>query len=168
MTHANSHRLDGLEPDNLLAFLALLGLLRALETADEKRSEGDKLFPRAGWPVDPPPLRPYLQLKRAVTPEEVAENAAKGIEAIAATHDFGGRKDLNHTRSECRTLLQEEASAASLGARRRVDLLAALMNDAAIKDAKKEAVDPTPLCMLFVATRPFHFAGTLRRTFVMP
>jgi len=27
------HRLEGLEPDNLLAFLALLGLLRSLETA---------------------------------------------------------------------------------------------------------------------------------------
>jgi hypothetical protein len=27
------HRLQGLEPDNMLAFLALLGLLRALEQA---------------------------------------------------------------------------------------------------------------------------------------
>ena len=31
MTAAKAHRLEGLEPDNLLAFLALLGLLRALE-----------------------------------------------------------------------------------------------------------------------------------------
>ena len=29
---AHRHRLAGLEPDNLLAFLALLGLLRALDT----------------------------------------------------------------------------------------------------------------------------------------
>ena len=31
MSAAERHRLVGLEPDNLLAFLALLGLLRALE-----------------------------------------------------------------------------------------------------------------------------------------
>ena len=39
------HRLNGLEPDNLLAFLALLGLLRALETARPKWR------PRARWDV---------------------------------------------------------------------------------------------------------------------
>ena len=31
MNPTTEHRLDGLEPDNLLAFLALLGLLRTLE-----------------------------------------------------------------------------------------------------------------------------------------
>ena len=31
MTAKTRHRLNGLEPDNLLAFLALLGLLRALQ-----------------------------------------------------------------------------------------------------------------------------------------
>lgn len=40
-----SHRLIGLEPDNLLAFLALLGLLRSLEAIPE----GKRLFPRACW-----------------------------------------------------------------------------------------------------------------------
>jgi hypothetical protein len=54
MTAAKSHRLDGLEPDNLLAFLTLLGLLRALETADVD------LYPRAAWDIDRPPLRPRL------------------------------------------------------------------------------------------------------------
>ena len=34
MNPTTEHRLDGLEPDNLLAFLALLGLLRALEETD--------------------------------------------------------------------------------------------------------------------------------------
>ena len=33
MSEVLAHRLDGLEPDNLLAFLALLGLLRALDAA---------------------------------------------------------------------------------------------------------------------------------------
>ena len=47
-----SLRLEGLEPDNLLAFLALLGLLRALEASRPTWQ------PRAAWDVDNPPLRP--------------------------------------------------------------------------------------------------------------
>jgi hypothetical protein len=69
MTAAMSHRLDGLEPDNLLAFLSLLGLLRALETADKT------LYPRASWDVDTPPLRPRLVLAHAASPEEVTQGA---------------------------------------------------------------------------------------------
>lgn len=72
MTATRSHRLDGLEPDNLLAFLALLGLLRALETADAE------LRPRAAWDIDRPPLRPRLFLARGVTARDVSEAAARG------------------------------------------------------------------------------------------
>jgi len=143
MTATTSHRLDGLEADNLLAFLALLGLLRALETADST------LHPRAAWDIDAPPLRPKLVLVRAITLEKVTETAAKGIEVISACHEFGGRKDLNYSRQECRALLDQEARAAHLDARERADLFAALMSDAAIKDDKKEPVDPTVLCLLF-------------------
>jgi hypothetical protein len=143
MTATKSHRLDGLEPDNLLAFLALLGLLRAIETADRT------LHPRAAWDIDTPPPRPILTLARALTPKEATDCAAAGIEAISASHDFAGRKDLNHSRKESRTFLQQAAKAARPGARERVDLLAALMTDAAIKDDKKEPVDPTALCLLF-------------------
>ena len=147
MTAKTVHRLDGLEPDNLLAFLALLGLLRALEAAD---SEPDnKLQPRAAWDIDKPPLRPKLILSCAVTQEEVTENAAKGIKVISACHDFSGQKDLKYSQEESRALLQEEARAARPDSRERADLLAALMSDVAIKDDKKKLVDPTPLCLLF-------------------
>lgn len=149
MTATTSHRLEGLEPDNLLAFLALLGLLRALEAADEKSSESLRLFPRAGWEIEVPPLRPKLFLARALTADQVAEVAAAGVDVIAGAHEFGDRSDLNHSRTECRSLLWQEAAAASLNARGRVDLMAALMSDAAIKVDKKEPVDPTPLCLLF-------------------
>src|SRR5262249_1727845 len=107
------------------------------------------LYPRAAWDIDTPPPRPKLILAHAVTPEEVTERAAKGIEVISASHDFGGRKDLNHSRDECRALLGREARAARLNARGRADLLAALMSHAAIKDDKKETIDPTALCLLF-------------------
>jgi hypothetical protein len=143
MTATNSHRLDGFEPDNLLAFLALLGLLQAVETAD------GSLRPRALWDLDAPPVRPRLLLARAVTVEELMDCTAIGIDAMLAHHDFGGRKDLDYSRAESRTLLSEEARAARLSARGRVDLLAALMSDAAIKEDKEERIDPTALCLLF-------------------
>jgi hypothetical protein len=146
---ASCHRLEGLESDNLLAFLALLGLLRALEAADPERAENDKLRPRAAWDIDMPPLRPKLFVARSITPEDISNSADRGLERLAATYDFGGQKDLKHLREECRTLLEQAAKAARLDARERADLLAALMSDAAIKDDKKESVDPTPLCLLF-------------------
>lgn len=68
-----NHRLEGLQPDNLLAFMALLGLLRALETA------APAWRPRAYWDETRHPLRPVLTLAEAKTREEVAETAAKGI-----------------------------------------------------------------------------------------
>jgi hypothetical protein len=143
MTAAKSHRLDGLEPDNLLAFLALLGLLRALETAD------DALYPRATWDIDWPPLRPRLVLAREVTAEQISGVAAEGIETVAAGYEFDDRKDLSYSRKECRELLTREATASCADRRERIDLLAGLMSDSAIKDDKTEPVDPTPLCLLF-------------------
>lgn len=149
MTAATSHRLDGLEPDNLLAFLALLGLLRALETEDGTRVEGDKLWPRAAWDVDQPPLRPRLFVSQKITKNEVAERLDSGLQVLVPSHDFGGQNDLTYSRDKCRALLEKEARAASRPLRGRVDLLAALMSDAAIKDDKQSLIDPTPLCLLF-------------------
>ena len=82
MTAATAHRLERLEPDNLLAFLALLGLLRALEVAG--------LRPRAHWAGLP--LRPVLTLRRAATQEEVAETATEGCAALAEDYRFDGRE----------------------------------------------------------------------------
>ncbi|MDB5905469.1 MAG: hypothetical protein JWM26_4347 [Betaproteobacteria bacterium] len=149
MTVATSHRLEGLEPDNLLSFLALLGLLRALEIADSTRADDEKLQPRTAWDVDTPPLRPRLFLVRPTTQNDVCESAARGVAAASASHDFGDRKDLNYSREECRSQLKREADSSRLCERGRADLFAALMSDAAIKDDKNESVDPTPLCLLF-------------------
>ena len=149
MTAATSHGLEGLEPDNLLAFLALLGLLRSLESADKERAEDEKLYPRATWDVDTPPLRPKLLLARPIGQNDVCECAARGLVVLSAAHEFGDRKDLNYSREECRLQLKQEAESSRLRERDRADLFTALMSDAAIKDDKKETVDPTPLCLLF-------------------
>lgn len=149
MTVSAPHRLDGLEPDNLLGFLALLGLLRALEADDRGRPEPERLRPRVAWDIKAAPVRPTLHLARETSREAVVERALAGLAILAEFHDFERRKDLNYSRSECRALLLREATAAGSDTRQRVDLLAALMSDAAIKDDKQEAVDPTPLCLLF-------------------
>jgi hypothetical protein len=149
MSVVTSHRLDGLEPDNLLAFLALLGLLRALEADDRNRPDADQARPRAAWSVDRPPLRPSLHVHGRLSEAEITDRAARGLRQLAAAHDFDGRKDLNHSRSECRALLEHKARQARYDSREAVDVLASLMSDAAIKDDKTEPVDPTPLCLLF-------------------
>ncbi|MBK8175994.1 MAG: hypothetical protein IPK66_12250 [Rhodospirillales bacterium] len=73
MTVGSSHRLEGLEPDNLLAFLALLGLLRALEIA---RPEW---CPRAYWDLQNAPIRPVLTTGHQTTYEEIGIAALNGL-----------------------------------------------------------------------------------------
>jgi hypothetical protein len=80
MTAARAlYRLEGIEPDNLLAFMALLGLLRALDADDRERTPADRVNARAGWDIDAPPLRPRLSLALDVTQAEVTERAAAGL-----------------------------------------------------------------------------------------
>jgi hypothetical protein len=67
------HRLHGLEPDNLLAFLALLGLLRALDTARPDWRA------RAWWDIETPPLRPVLALAAPQSEAAISAAAAEGI-----------------------------------------------------------------------------------------
>lgn len=146
MNASTRHRLDGLEPDNLLAFFALLGLLRALDAADRQVVD-ERLAPRAAWDLDNPPLRPVLALQVPRTQDEVVELAARGIDALAGAYEFEGAKDLSFDRDVCRDLLMQEANAASGEAHDRVDLVTALMSDALVKDPKTEAIQPTPLCV---------------------
>ncbi|WP_298331063.1 hypothetical protein [Asticcacaulis sp.] len=141
----STHRLEGMEPDNLLAFLALLGLLRALEAVEV---DGDRLRPRLSWSLDNPPLRPVLHLAKSATKGEVAARAADGMTLLAKAHHFDGRKDLNCSEGEARALLKSATDDAD-----HAFLLSALLSDAAVKEAKgatgEPQIDPTPLCLLF-------------------
>ncbi|MCC6918568.1 MAG: hypothetical protein IT548_05155 [Alphaproteobacteria bacterium] len=136
MSDPREHRLAGLEPDNLLAFLALLGLLRALEEAEPTWRV------RAGWRIDEAPLRPYLRVAEAVSLEAVTAAAARGAAMLAAHHDFAGKADLNHSEAEASAALHAARAAGGYSA----ELFAALMSDGAAKDDKIEA---TPLCLMF-------------------
>lgn len=148
MTRVASHRLDGLEPDNLLAFLALLGVMRALEAVDEIAEE-QKLMPRAGWDLDAPPLRPRLFLAQPLGPDDVVARVDEGIARLLASYVFDGRPDLNYSRAECRDELHRAIASEGPTTRHRLDLLAALMSDGAIKDERTDVIDQTPLCLMF-------------------
>lgn len=134
MTASTSHRLEGLEPDNLLAFLALLGLLRALETAG--------VLPRAHWAGTP--SRPVLTLPEAMTQANVTEKAAEGCIALAADYAFDGEKDLTFSAARARVLLE---AAAEPKARRRAALVDCLFSDAATKEDGR--IQAPPLCAMF-------------------
>ncbi|MGD9535547.1 MAG: hypothetical protein AB7P52_03985 [Alphaproteobacteria bacterium] len=79
--------LPGLEPDNLLAFLALLGLLRALETARPAWR------PRTSWRG--PPWVARLHLAETTDEESVASAAAEGIASLAAQFDVAGNRNVS-------------------------------------------------------------------------
>jgi hypothetical protein len=117
------HRLQGLEPDNLLAFLALLGLLRAIETSRPDWR------PRATWDIDQPPLRPWLLIAEPATPEGIGQAAVEGATRLAEYYEFppedseaASQKDLNYRLVYARELLskaadEEERECADLGLR---------------------------------------------------
>ncbi len=146
---ASSFRLEGFEPDNLLAFLALLGSLRALEEAERGLCEDARWWPRASWDIDQPPWRPRLHLARAVARNELLERVACGIEALRGAFTLGDRKMPNFEPAEYRCLARRAASADA--GRSRLDVLAAVATDQALETdqaLKKEKTTATPLCLM--------------------
>ena len=138
------HRLDGLEPDNALALLALLGLLRAL---DEARPEWAA---RAAWTVGEPPLRALLEVPEGVGPQAVSQGARDGLDALSAMHDAQGHAGIGMTPGEARACLAQARG----GPRHGADVWAAMVSDAALSaDGKK--VQPTPLCLMFGGGRQY-------------
>lgn len=137
MTEPAAHRLDGLEPDNLLAFMALLGLLRTLEEA----RPGWR--PRVSWTVDEPPLRPSLHVAEEVAGNAIVEAAAEGLAALARHHDFEGLSDLTLLPDEAERRLRKAAGSDRYTA----DLWAALVSNAVIAHDGKR-IERTPLCLI--------------------
>lgn len=139
MTERSTHLLLGLEADNLLAFLALLGLLRTLE------HERPEWRARVSWTVDAPPVRPVLHVATVGTEDEIVTAVAEGLNDLGRHHDFGGIKDLKLSPKEATERLRHAATADRYVA----DLWAALVSDGAVRDKGKTLeVEPTPLCLL--------------------
>ncbi len=126
--------LPGLETDNLLAFMALLGLLRALDRATPK------WFARAHFSGTP--LIAQLTLSADVNQHEIAIAAAAGCAAHAGDFEFHGYKDLTFEREAARDLLQK-----SLRHSGRLAVLSALFSDGAVRE--DERILPTAFCAMF-------------------
>ena len=151
MTERSTHRLAGLEPDNLLAFLALLGMLRTLEHVRPAWR------PRVNWTVDTPPVRPTLTVAAQATEDTTVAAVAEGLTDLAHRHDFDQLKDLKLSPREA----AERLRMAVTRDRYTSDLWAALVSDAAVRDKNKtQEAEPTPLCLLF-GQGHMHFMARL-------
>jgi hypothetical protein len=143
------HRLDGLEPDNLLAFLALLGLLRVFETARPDWR------PRAAWDIEDPPLRPVLVIAEAVNEREICTAAAAAVSNLFAMIDFGTSNDLKMEKGEATKTLCRAAAGRSADAGGFIaDFFTALVSDAVL-DQEQTRLEPTPFAYPSVATSNF-------------
>jgi len=156
---AAEHRLDGLEPDNPLAFLALLGLLRALEEVEADLPEEERWWPRAFWAVDGGAWRPILRLKRQVDRSLLCARVETGMKAFRDAYAFTGYATPNFPVEEYRAFVRE---AEHTDDRRRLDVLAAIATDQILdmKRSKKKSkendekasasdrVSSTPLCLM--------------------
>lgn len=134
MTATTNHELKGLQPDNLLAFLALLGLLRALNVARPKWSA------RASWCSVPPTA--VLQIASESSAAEMLVSADEGIRTLGKSYDFD-RNDIKYTADDYRAIANEGSPD-----RERLRLLAAIASDGATKRNSQE-VEPTTLCAMF-------------------
>ena len=86
--------MQGLESDSLLAFLALLGLLRAIET------EHPEWRPRVSW--QGPPWIARLHLAERADEATVARATSAGIERLVTSFDVDNRKNVDFPRSDYR------------------------------------------------------------------
>jgi hypothetical protein len=127
-------KLNGLEADNLLAFLALIGLLRSLDAAKPQ------WHARAAWRGTP--VIAELELDGILEAEELVASAEEGIRSLARVYIFD-RADITYKPDEFRRLGE-----ATHEDRRRAELVAALASDGAIRRDGK-TVEVTPLCAMF-------------------
>jgi hypothetical protein len=140
-----SYDLSGLESDNLLAFLALLGLLRALERSRPS------WFARASFGGTP--LVAKLHVVLEASEEEIARAAAEGCAAYAGAFEFFGLADLKFSADTGRTLLEGARSDPN-----RARLYSALFSDGAVRPDGD--VYRTPLCLMLGAGHQ-HFLSRL-------
>jgi hypothetical protein len=126
--------LPGLEADSLLAFLALMGLLRALETARPNWK------PRASW--QGPPWVALLHLSEDADKAAVAGAANEGILTIAREFNVDGRHNVDFDRDDYRAYV-ERTRAHPTGAA----LAAALTSE--WPEKKAGGLAASPLVMMF-------------------
>lgn len=132
---STTRSLSGLEPDNLLAFLALLGLLKALETA---RPEWK---PKVSWQEKPPKAALILSCDD-VARDILVKEVERGICELSKNYNFD-KPNITFTNQEFRHLVKSAG-----GNKEKLVLFSALASDGAVK-RYNDVVEPTPLCAMF-------------------
>lgn len=127
--------MPGLEPDNLLAFMALLGLLRALEAARPNWE------PRASWKGTPW----VAQLHLAAFPDsmQIAQAANEGIGKLLEHFDVDKRRNVDFSREDYRAYAKRVQSE-TVGA-----ALAAALTAEWPQNRKADTLPAAPLVMMF-------------------
>lgn len=128
------HELRGLEADNLLAFLALLGLLRSIEHVKPE------LEPRIAWRPDP--WIASVTLSSEVNRGELSALVATGCEEIASEFDVDGRSNVSFERTEYRAFVGRVAD-------RPIQTSLAMALAAELPEKRGGGVRAAPLVMMF-------------------
>src|SRR5947209_595524 len=105
MTQTKRHAMKGIEADNLLAVLATIGCLAALE-ADHPEWQA-----RVSWDLNP--LRAFLDVDCSVSAEDVASAVDAGCRKLGESVEFD-RKDVKFTIDEFRNACQQATMAGKL------------------------------------------------------
>lgn len=132
--HGRGFALHGIEPDNFLAFLAVLGVLRAIEI------ERPDWRPRVSW--SGPPWLARLWVETSDDEKAIAAVASAGCARAAARFDVDGRANVKFTRAEYRAYA-ERVRTDPVGAA----LAAALV--AELPERRDGSLRPSPLVMMF-------------------
>lgn len=146
---STTHQLAGLEADNLLAFLALLGLLRALE------NERSQWNPRAHWEGEP--YRVVLTLQEEVCIGDLLTVADEGIGRLGRAFNFDEEKNIAYSLSEFRELCVQNREDAEV-----LRALAAMGSDGTGKKSDLGKIEVTPYCAMFGQGHQ-HFLERLRK-----
>lgn len=133
-------RCEGLEPGKLVAFLALLGAMRAVRVARPAWRV------RAWWTGDD--ARPVIAVEGADDESSFGAALVGGVRGHREAFSFTGRDDVKYTPDELRDLLHEALAQDDGDRRLRVDALSVLGSDA-IADDEKGMIRPTPYCLMF-------------------
>ena len=127
--------MPGLEADNLLALLALLGLLRSLEASRPS------WCPRAFWKG--PPWVAHISIIQAADQAAVSCAANEGVRVIAAEFDVDNRKNVDFNREDYR---QYAARVLKRNREAGAALASALTSESS---SKRDRLQASPFVMMF-------------------
>lgn len=144
---SSTHVLIGLDADNLLAFLTLLGLLRALDTSRPEWAT------RVRW--SGMPLVASVSLDIPIDRSGFVRAVAEGVTNIATSYAFDASKDIVYSQEEFRALCVRHATGIE-----ELQILAAIGSDGCPK-RDSDNIEPTPYCAIFGQGHQ-HFLARLR------